>query len=141
MITKRPDLLTAVPPRARTGPRRLPAVVFAGTLAVYLLWWAAFYPGLMSFDSVTYVWQVTTGNWRADHSVLYDGLVWSSLKLTGDLALLTLGQAVAAAAALASLATAIRGLRVPGPWAPAAAAAVAALPAPGGAWASVSNDT
>ncbi len=131
MITKTPDVLTAVPPGVRTGPRRLPAVVFAGTLAVYLLWWAAFYPGLMSFDSVTYVWQVTTGNWRADHSVLYDGLVWSSLKLTGDLALLTLGQAVAAAAALASLATAIRGLRVPGRWTAAAAVAVAALPATG----------
>src|SRR5258708_26771702 len=123
MITKRPDLLTAVPPRARTGPRRLPAVVFAGTLAVYLLWWAAFYPGLMSFDSVTYVWQVTTGNWRADHSVLYDGLVWSSLKLTGDLALLTLGQAVPAAAAPPAPPPAVRGLRVPGR---------GAAPAPGG---------
>ncbi|MFE0146459.1 hypothetical protein ACFWY5_04920 [Nonomuraea sp. NPDC059007] len=110
---------------------RLPALVFTGCLAVYLLWWAAFYPGLMSWDSITYVWQVTTGNWRADHSVLYDALVWLSLAATGDLAALTLVQAAAAALTLAVLACVVRDFGVPWAWCLAAALAVAALPATG----------
>lgn len=113
------------------GRHRLPLLVFAACTAVYLTWWAAFYPGLMSFDSVTYVWQVTSGHWRADHSVLYDALVWLSLKATGDLAALTLLQAVGSAALLAGLATALRDVGVPGRWAACAAVAVAVLPATG----------
>ncbi|MBC3842157.1 hypothetical protein GXW82_23970 [Streptacidiphilus sp. 4-A2] len=39
---------------------RLPLAVAAITQAVWLVWWAALYPGLMSFDSITYVYETTT---------------------------------------------------------------------------------
>ncbi len=52
--------------------RLLPRLVFAWVQAVLLLWWVAQWPGLLSPDSVTYVLQVTSGPWTADHSVLYD---------------------------------------------------------------------
>lgn len=113
------------------GRHRLPLLVFASCLAVFLTWWLAFYPGLMTFDSVTYVWEVTSGHWRADHSVLYDVLVWLSLRTTGDLAALTFLQALGASGALAMLAAALRDLGVPARWTACAALAVAVVPATG----------
>ena len=69
---------------------RLGAVTAAATQAVLLFWWLGFYPGTLSFDSVAYVWQVSTGNWTTQHSTVYNALVWLSLRATGQLALLTL---------------------------------------------------
>lgn len=115
----------------RPSPRKLPIVVFVACMAVYLVWWAALYPGAMSYDSIAYVWHVTTGHWMANHSVLYDCLVWLSLRVSGDLAVLTLAQAAAASASMAMLASALRAFRVPGRWAAVAAVAVAALPSTG----------
>ncbi|WP_035800971.1 hypothetical protein [Kitasatospora mediocidica] len=118
--------LGRVPP-----PWRLPLAVLAGTQAIWLCWWAAFYPGLLSFDSVMYTWQVTTGNWASDHSVLYDCFVWLVLHLPGKFALLTLAQTTAMSAVLGYACVALRGLGVRGRWSAAAALAVAALPPTG----------
>ncbi|HEY7487771.1 MAG TPA: hypothetical protein VH912_25185 [Streptosporangiaceae bacterium] len=107
---------------------RLPALVYIVCQLLLLAWWAAYYPGLMSYDTIAYVWQVTTDNWMANHSVPYDGLVWLSLQLTGDLALLTLVQTVAAAAVLAYASSVLRDLGVRPLWAGLAAVAVPALP-------------
>ncbi|MFD7293008.1 hypothetical protein ACFV9W_06935 [Streptomyces sp. NPDC059897] len=108
--------------------RRLPLAVFLSCQACYLFWWAAFHPGLMSVDSVVYTWQVTTDHWRADHSVLYNALVWLSLRATGDLAALTLLQTLAMSAVLAHACAGLRTLGVRGRWSAPAAVACAAAP-------------
>ncbi len=110
---------------------RLPLAVYAVCQAVFLFWWAAFYPGLMSYDSVIYVLHVTTGPWVDNHSVLYDSLVWLSLHVTGGLGALTLAQTVSMSAALAYTVAAFRRLGVPGRWTAVAAVVVAALPPTG----------
>ncbi|MGI5140103.1 MULTISPECIES: DUF6020 family protein [unclassified Streptomyces] len=111
--------------------RRLPLAVYAITQMIFLLWWAAFYPGGMSYDSIAYVWQVTTGHWMSNHSVAYNVLVWLSIQLTGDLALLTFAQSVAMAASLAYATVTLRQFGVRGKWCAAAAIACAALPSIG----------
>ncbi|MGC9501604.1 DUF6020 family protein [Streptomyces sp. WG7] len=111
--------------------RRLPLAVYAGTQLIFLFWWAAFYPGGMSYDSVSYVWHVTTDHWMSNHSVAYDALVWLSLKATGDLAVLTFAQSVAMAATLAYVTVTLRKFGVPGKWSAAAAIACAAVPSIG----------
>ncbi|MFC1418981.1 hypothetical protein [Streptacidiphilus cavernicola] len=110
---------------------RLPLAVYAACQTVYLLWWLAFFPGLMSYDSITYVWQVSTDNWTSDHSILYDSLLWLSLQTTGDVWPLTLLQTVAVSGVLAYTCVALRDLGVRGRWSGAAALAVAALPSTG----------
>lgn len=115
-----------VPERAR-----LPLAVALLCEAVLLLWWLAFYPGLMSFDSITYVWQVTTGHWRSDHAVAYDVLVWLSLQITGGLAALTLLQTVVLAASLGYVCHGLRALGVRGRWAAAAPLTVVLVPSTG----------
>ncbi|MFB7758014.1 hypothetical protein ACFC18_52005, partial [Streptomyces sp. NPDC056121] len=42
---------------------RLPLVVFLSCQACYLLWWMAFYPGMIDYDALAYTWQVTTDHW------------------------------------------------------------------------------
>ncbi len=115
--------LREVPP-----PLRLPLATYLACQMIFLLWWAAFYPGLMSRDSVIYVLHVTTGPWVNNHSVLYDSMVWLSLHATGGLAALTLAQTAAMAAALAYTVFAFGRLGVPGRWTAVAAVIVAALP-------------
>ncbi|MFC1433172.1 hypothetical protein ACEZDB_21240 [Streptacidiphilus sp. N1-3] len=110
---------------------RLPLTVFASCWIVLLIWWAAFFPGLMSYDSVAYVWQVSTGNWMGNHSILYDSFVWLSLQITGDLWLLTLGQTIVMAATLAYTSVALRDLGARGRWCALAALAVVSLPSTG----------
>ena len=112
-------------------PLRFPLMVYAVLQVIYLLWWAAFYPGLMSYDSITYVREVTEHHWSSDHSVLYDALVWLSLKGTGDLWLLTLLQAIAVSAVLAYTCVALRDLGVRARWSFAAAVVLAVLPSTG----------
>ncbi|MFJ1731990.1 DUF6020 family protein [Streptomyces sp. NPDC088254] len=111
--------------------RRLPLAVYGTTQVIFLIWWAAFYPGGMSYDSIAYVWHVTTGHWMSNHSVAYDALVWLSLNTTGDLALLTFAQSVAMASALAYVAVTLRKFGVPGKWSAAATVACAAVPSIG----------
>lgn len=118
--------LERIPPQ-----RRLPLAVYATTQLIFLVWWAAFYPGGMSYDSISYVWHVTTGHWMSNHSVAYDVLVWFSLQLTGDLALLTFAQSVAMAATLAYVAVTLRMFGAKGKWIYAAAVACALLPSIG----------
>lgn len=110
---------------------RLAALTYGGTQLILLGWWLAFYPGVMSYDSVAYVWQVSTSNWTSNHSVLYNALVWLSLQATGQLGLLSLAQTVAAAVGLAYAVTGLRRLRVPGRWLAAAALLVVCVPAVG----------
>src|SRR5690349_15239839 len=81
--------------------RQLGPITYLLTQGVLLFWWVAFYPGLASYDSVMYVWQVSTGNWTTQHSTVYNGLLWLSLRATGGYAPLTLAQTVALAAGLA----------------------------------------
>lgn len=129
-------LLPPVRTLLRTADRlperaRLPLAVALVCEAVLLLWWLAFHPGLMSFDSITYVWQVTTGHWRSDHAVAYDVLVWLSLQTTGGLAALTFVQTVAMAASLGYVCHGLRTLGVRGRWAAVAPLAVVLVPSTG----------
>lgn len=110
---------------------RAPIATYLGCQAILLLWWAAFYPGLMSYDTVIYVLHVTTGPWINNLSVLYDSMVWLSLHTTGSLAPLTLLQTIAMSAAFAYTVFAFRRLGVPGRWTAIAAITVAALPPTG----------
>lgn len=115
-------LLDAVAERL---PRwRLPLATYAVCQSIFVFWWAAFYPGLMNRDSITYVLHVTNDVWVDNHSVLYDSLVWLSLHATGDLGALTLVQTVAMSAALAYTVAAFRRLGVPGRWTAVAAVAL-----------------
>ncbi len=114
---------------AERMPRwRLPLATYAVCQLIFIFWWAAFYPGLMNRDSITYVQHVTTGPWVNNHSVLYDSMLWLSLHTTGDIGALTFVQTVAMAAALGYTVAAFRRLGVPGRWTAVAAVVVAALP-------------
>ena len=114
--------------RGWTPAQRLGALTAAATQAVLLFWWVGFYPGTLSFDSVAYVWQVSTGNWTTQHSVLYNGFVWLSLRATGQLAVLTLAQTVALAAGLAYAVVGLYRLGAPGRWVGFSAVAAVCLP-------------
>src|ERR1022692_4042169 len=48
------SVLVRVPPRWRA-----PLAAYLGCQAIFLFWWIAFYPGLMSYDSIIYVLHVT----------------------------------------------------------------------------------
>jgi hypothetical protein len=98
---------------------------------VLLVWWAGYHPGLMSYDSIDYSWEVTTGHWVDDHSIAYDGAVWLTLVLTGGYGPLTLVQTVAMAAVIGYLAAGLRKLRVPTGWIVAGALLAAILPTTG----------
>lgn len=123
-LVRRP--LRRIPPRLR-----LPLAVYVACQAVLLLWWAAFYPGRSSPDSVTYTWEVMSGNWRGDHSVAYDAIVWLSYQITGGVAALTLLQTVAMAAALGYVCAMLRTLGVRGRWSAPAALVAVLLPSTG----------
>lgn len=110
---------------------RLPLAVGVGVEAVLLLWWAAFYPGLTSYDSAMYVLQVTVGPWSSDHSVTYDALIWLLLHVPGKLALLTLAQTFATSATLAYTCVALRGLGCRGRWTAPIALLLAVAPPTG----------
>ncbi|WP_035795972.1 hypothetical protein [Kitasatospora mediocidica] len=129
----RPGRLGRLGRLARRVPAhwRLPLAVAVGTELILLLWWAAFYPGLTSYDSAMYVSQVTIGPWSSDHSVLYDAMIWLVLHIPGKLALLTLAQTFAAAATLAYLCVALRGLGCRGRWTAPIALLLAAAPPTG----------
>lgn len=115
-----------IPPRLR-----MPLVVYAVTQVGFLFWWVALYPGQLTWDSVTYTLQVTTGNWGTDHSVVYSVLVWLSLQAVGGFALLTFVQTVAMAAAIAYTVTGLRSLGVPGRWLAIAAMVIPLFPSLG----------
>jgi len=106
----------------------LPLVVFGWVQLVLLAWWAGQWPGLLSPDSVRYLIHVTGGPWTADHSVLYDSAVLASLKLTRNVALLTLVQTTAAAATVAYLVASLRAVGVPGRWGALAGCLLPLLP-------------
>ncbi|WP_431679004.1 hypothetical protein [Kitasatospora sp. KL5] len=95
---------------------RLPLYVGVSVEAVLLLWWAAFYPGLTSYDSAAYVSQVTTGYWSSEHSVAYNVLVLLALHVPGKLAVLTLAQTFLASAVLAYTCVALKGLGARARW-------------------------
>lgn len=101
---------------------------FGAIQTILLVWWAAFYPGLFSRDSVLYLSHTLAGPWVSDHSVLYDALVWLSYTVTGDLSAVTLLQTVAMAAALTFLAQSVRRLGAPPRTTTAVAVALPLLP-------------
>ncbi|MEY9845606.1 hypothetical protein [Streptacidiphilus sp. MAP5-3] len=119
-------LVDRIPPRLRM-PVGIAVLVFVG----YLLWWAAFYPGLMTYDSFNYTWESTTGHWIDDHSIFYISCVWLSLKITGDYALLTFGQIVGAALSIGYLAAGLRKFRIRTGWIVASVVLLVALPSSG----------
>ncbi|MBF8188538.1 hypothetical protein ITP53_22985 [Nonomuraea sp. K274] len=101
---------------ATTVGRRRPwdaLVTFLSVQTVLGCWWAAFYPGLFSRDSVLYLSHTVAGPWVSDHSVLYDALLWLSFTGTGDLGAVSFAQTTAMAAALTYLAWSIRALGAP----------------------------
>ncbi|MFG1618688.1 hypothetical protein ACGFI3_38560 [Nonomuraea wenchangensis] len=103
-------------PAGLTRPRRpwWPALAtFLVAQAVLACWWAAFYPGLFSRDSVLYLSHTIAGPWVSDHSVLYDALLWLSFTHTGDLGAVTFGQTTAMAAALTFLAQSLKAVGAP----------------------------
>ncbi|MEV6103440.1 hypothetical protein AB0M28_01840 [Streptomyces sp. NPDC051940] len=116
-------LWSRVPP-----PLRLPLVVYLSCQACYLVWWMAFYPGMIDYDALAYTWQVTTDHWISNHSVLYNSLLWLSLNATGGFAALTLAQTVAMSAALAYACASLRVIGVRGRWSAPAALACAVAP-------------
>ena len=103
-------------PPVRYRPSRLGLMTYAVTQTILLAWWFALYPGLMSYDTVMYVWQATHVHWSTSHSVVYDGLLWLSLQAIGGLGLLTFVQTVVMAAGVAYVVTGLRQLRVRGRW-------------------------
>jgi hypothetical protein len=119
-------LLARIPSRLR-----LPLGVTLLALVGYLLWWAAFYPGLMTYDSFNYTWESTTGHWIDDHSIFYISCVWLSLKITGDYALLTFGQVLGMSLSIGYLAAGLRKFRVRTRWIVAAVALLLVLPSSG----------
>ncbi|MBB6350514.1 hypothetical protein ACWGH8_12475 [Nonomuraea muscovyensis] len=96
---------------------------FLAIQAVLVCWWLAYHPGLFSRDSVLYLSHTMAGPWVSDHSVVYDALLWLSVRVSGDLGLVTLLQTTAMAATLTYLATALRALGAP----PRSTTAVAVL--------------
>jgi hypothetical protein len=120
--------------------RRLALVTYGVCQFVLFGWWVAFYPGTLSYDSVMYVWQVSTGNWTTQHSVLYNALVWLSLQATHQLAVLTLAQTAVMAAGLAYAVTGLHRLGVRGRWLALAAGAAVCVPAVGTFTVYVSKD-
>lgn len=119
-------MIEKIPPH-----RRLPLAAFVIPQVVLLLWWAAFYPGAMSYDSIAYVWHVTSDHWMSNHSVVYDSMVWLSLNTTGDLWALTLLQTIAMSATIAYTCVMLRDFGVRARWSLPAAAAVVLLPSTG----------
>ncbi|MFD0467651.1 hypothetical protein ACFQ0B_04530 [Nonomuraea thailandensis] len=81
--------------------------------AVLGCWWAAFYPGLFSRDSVLYLSHTMVGPWVSDHSVVYDALLWLSFTRTGDLGAVTFAQTTAMAGALTYLAQSLKAMGAP----------------------------
>ena len=124
--TSGPAFLQRIPERLR-----MPLGIAVLAELVYLLWWAAYYPALFSYDSFAYSREVTTGDWVADHSIAYDGAVWLSLVGTGDYALLTLVQTFAMAAVLGYLAAGLRRFGVRTLWIVLMTLLVTALPSTG----------
>ena len=110
---------------------RLPLATALVCQLIFLFWWAAFYPALMSFDSAAYVLQVTAGPWVDNYSVLYDALVWLTLHLTGGLAALALAQTVVMSASFGYTVFAFRRLGIRGRWTAIAAVIATALPPTG----------
>ncbi|MCK2215188.1 hypothetical protein MF672_015535 [Actinomadura sp. ATCC 31491] len=95
-------------------PRPWPALgTFLAVQAVLGCWWAAFYPGLFSRDSVLYLSHTVVGPWVSDHSVLYDAIMWLSFTETGDLGAVTFAQTTAMAGALTFLAQSLKALGAP----------------------------
>ncbi|GAA2215379.1 hypothetical protein GCM10009850_108470 [Nonomuraea monospora] len=96
--------------------RRRPWVALATFLIVQAVlgcWWAAFYPGLFSRDSVLYLSHTVVGPWVSDHSVVYDALLWLSFTKTGDLGAVTFAQTTAMAGALTYLAQSLKAMGAP----------------------------
>lgn len=91
----------------------VPLLTFTAIQAVLACWWAAFYPGLYSRDSVLYLSHTVAGPWISDHSVLYDALLWLSFTATGDIGMVTFAQTSAMAWALTYLAQALKALGAP----------------------------
>ncbi|WP_336213007.1 hypothetical protein [Nonomuraea sp. LPB2021202275-12-8] len=95
------------------GTRMFWVATFAAIQAVLACWWAAFYPGLFSRDSVQYLSHTLAGPWVSDHSVLYDAILWLSFTTTGDLGMVTFAQTTAMAGALTYLAQSLKALGAP----------------------------
>ncbi|MFC1418896.1 DUF2079 domain-containing protein [Streptacidiphilus cavernicola] len=133
LIRRARPLVRRLRPLVRRIPPRLRFPVTAAGLSLFLslIWWAAFYPGLMSYDSFTYTWESTTGHWINDHSIPYLGCVWLTLQLTGDYALLTFCQIVALALAVGYLAAGLRTFDIRRRWILAAVALYGVLPPTG----------
>lgn len=100
----------------RWSARKLSIVVFGSTQILFAIWWLGQWPAMLSYDSMRYVQNVTTGPWTADHSPLYDTFVLLSLSLTNSVALLVGVQTTVAAVALTYVAMSMRRLGIADRW-------------------------
>ncbi|MFF0863215.1 hypothetical protein ACFYUV_15770 [Nonomuraea sp. NPDC003560] len=105
--------MESVSPAAARPRPWVALVTFLIIQAVLACWWAAFYPGLFSRDSVLYLSHTIVGPWVSDHSVAYDALLWLSFTKTGDLGAVTFAQTTAMAGALTYLARSLCALGAP----------------------------
>lgn len=119
---------------------RLPIIVYVWAQIVLLGWWAGDWPGLLSPDSISYVIHVTIGPWTADHSVVYDSAVLASLKLTDNVALLTLVQTIIASAIIAYCIASVHAFGVRARWAVIPGLVAPLIPSVGGFFTMVWKD-
>jgi hypothetical protein len=126
--------------RDRLPTRHRPILLFVACALPMLVWQLAFYPGLVSGDSVGYTLQIVHHHWTTDYSVTYTALLWTSYAVTGDIALLVIAQALAFAAAVAYAAVGVTRLGAARRWSAAAALALCLSPMVGAFAAWLSKD-
>ena len=126
--------------RLRRWPPEPGVLLFAVSFVILLLWWIAFYPALFSPDSISYTLQVTRGPWSTDYSVLYNAVLWLSLKITGNPSLVPFLQVVGMAAAVTYCGTGLLRLGARWRWVVTIVIALCLLPALGAFTAYLSKD-
>jgi Family of unknown function (DUF6020) len=102
-------------PQRRWRPSAPPRGSVLATVLVWLPmlgWYAAFRPGLMSFDSVVIYEMAKHGNWLDLQPPAYIAAMWVSTTLLGSPSLLTLGQSLFLAAGIVAVARALLRLGV-----------------------------
>jgi len=120
--------------------RRKCWTLYAMVALPLLVWWLAYFPGLISPDSVGYTVQALRERFTADYSVTYTAFLWVSLKVTGGMALLILVQVLALAGGLTYAGTGVRQLGARWRWIAVAVCGLAVSPMVGAFGSYLSKD-
>src|SRR4051794_9463536 len=132
--------LTDAARRLRRWPPEPGILLFSVSFLILLLWWIALYPALFSPDSIAYTVQVTRGPWTTDYSVLYNSILWLSLKITGGPALVPFLQVVGMAGAVTYCGTGLLRLGARWRWVATVVIGLCLVPALGAFTAYLSKD-